>query len=218
MAHEFKTPLTLIKAATTSLLANPDVSAESRREQITIADDEAERLRELIDDAIEMARLDRAHIEIHPELADLRDTLQDVAASMRTEHGEHPVHILCNQPLPRMPFDKRLMKLAIRQLLDNALKYTPADTPVEISAQLKDGVLTLEVTDHGEGIAADEQLRIFERFYRSPSVKHQIPGSGLGLSIAHGIVKAHHGEVSVSSEPGRTTFLITLPIQRQEVA
>ena len=218
MAHEFKTPLTLIKAATTSLLANPDVPAESRREQITIADDEAEHLRELIDDAIEMARLDRAHIEIHPELADLGDTLQDVAASMRTEHGEHPVHILCNQQLPRMPFDKRLMKLAIRQLLDNALKYTPAETPVEISAQLKDGVLTLEVTDHGEGIPADEQLRIFERFYRSPSVKHQIPGSGLGLSIAHGIVKAHHGEVSVSSEPGRTTFLITLPIQRQEVA
>lgn len=218
MAHEFKTPLTLIKAATTLLLANPNVPAESRREQITIADDEAEHLRELIDDAIEMARLDKAHIEIHPELADLQDTLQNVLASMRTELVEHPIQILCDEALPPIPFDKRLMKLAIRQLLDNALKYTSAETPVEMSAQLKDGVLTLEVTDHGEGIPADEQLRIFERFYRSPSVKHQIPGSGLGLSIAHGIMKAHHGELSVSSEPGRTTFRITLPIQRQEVA
>jgi two-component system sensor histidine kinase KdpD len=216
MAHEFKTPLTLIKAATTSLLANPDVPAESRREQITIADDEAEHLRELIDDAIEMARLDRAHIEIHQEMADLQGTLQDVLASMRADLDEHPVQILCNQPLRPIPFDKRLMKLAIRQLLDNALKYSPAGTAVEMSVQLKDGTLELEVTDHGKGIPADEQLRIFERFYRSPSVKDQIPGSGLGLSIAQVIVQAHHGELTVSSEPGRTTFRITLPVLQSE--
>jgi two-component system sensor histidine kinase KdpD len=128
MAHEFKTPLTLIKAATTSLLANPDVPAESRQEQLTIADEEAEHLRELIDDAIEMARLDTARIEIHPEMANLYDTLQDVLASMQTEIDEHAVRIICQGQLPAMAFDKRLMKLAIRQLLDNALKYTSWDT------------------------------------------------------------------------------------------
>ena len=98
MAHEFKTPLTLIKAATTSLLANPDVPTESRQEQLTIADEEAEHLRELIDDAIEMARLDTARIELHPEMANLHDTLQDVLASMRTEIDERPVRILCHEP------------------------------------------------------------------------------------------------------------------------
>ena len=189
MAHEFKTPLTLIKGATTSLLANPDIARESRREQLTIADEEAENLRELIDDAIEMARLDTARIEIHPEMASLDRTLEDVVSSMQSETDEHPVQIICPPSVPQMPFDKRLMKLAIRQLLANAMKYSPPESPIEIRVVLKESIVTLEITDHGAGIPADEQARIFERFYRSPSIKSQIPGSGLGLSITHGIVR-----------------------------
>jgi two-component system, OmpR family, sensor histidine kinase KdpD len=218
MAHEFKTPLTLIKAATTSLLANPDISKQNRREQLTIADEEAEHLRELIDDAIEIARLDTARIEIHPEMAKLDDTLEDVVTSMQSGTDEHPVRIISPEPVPPMAFDKRLMKLAIRQLLDNAMKYSPPENPIEIRVLRNEGILTLEITDHGAGIPADEQARIFERFYRSPSIKNQIPGSGLGLSIAHGIVQAHKGELTVSSRPGRTTFRITLPALQQEVA
>jgi len=91
MAHEFKTPLTLIKVATTSLLANPDIPVESRTEQPTIVDEEAEHLRGLVDDAIERARLDTAHIEIHPEMANLNDTVQELLASMQTEVDEHRV-------------------------------------------------------------------------------------------------------------------------------
>lgn len=217
MAHEFKTPLTLIKAATTSLLANPDVPAGSRMEQLTIADEEAEHLRQLIDDAIEMARLDTTRIEIHPEVANLNDTLHDVLASMQTEIDEHPIKILSEASLPATVFDKRLMKLAVRQLLDNALKYTQAETPIEMSAHVKDSMQIVEITDYGQGIPADEQHRIFERFYRSPLVTRQIPGSGLGLSITHGIVRAHKGELTVYSQPGRTTFRITMPILREEV-
>ena len=219
MAHEFKTPLTLIKAATTSLLANPDIPKENRREQVAIADEEAEHLRELIDDAIEMARLDTARIEIHPEMAKLDDTLEDVLTSIRSETDDHPVRIISPpQPVRLTPFDKRLMKLAIRQLVDNAMKYSPPESSIEVRVLLNDDNLMLEVTDHGAGIPLDEQKRIFERFYRSPSVKNQIPGSGLGLSIAHSIVEAHNGELTVSSRPGKTTFRITLPAVRQEVA
>jgi two-component system, OmpR family, sensor histidine kinase KdpD len=216
MAHEFKTPLTLIRATTTSLLANPDIPAERRNEQLTIADDEAEHLRGLIDDAIEMARLDTAHIEIHPEVANLNETLQEVLASMRADIEEHPIRVISEPSLPSTAFDKRLLKLAIRQLLDNALKYTESETRVELSAQVKDGVQTIEVTDYGKGIPPGEQNRIFERFYRGPSVKKQIPGSGLGLSITEGIVRAHKGELRVVSRPGQTTFRITIPILREE--
>lgn len=216
MAHEFKTPLTLIKATTTSLLANPNQSTENRIEQLTTADEEAEHLRELIDDAVEMARLDTAHIEVHPEISSLQDTVQDVLASMQTETEDHPVEVACESPLPATAFDRRLMKLAIKQLLDNALKYSPAEHPVEIGIHGDDGVVTVDITDHGGGIASEDQEKIFERFYRSPSVRNQIPGSGLGLSIARSIVQAHDGEVDVSSRPGRTTFRISLPVLKNE--
>src|SRR5262249_40363195 len=152
MAHEFKTPLTLIKVATTSLLANLDIPTENRKTQLTIADEEAEHLRDLIDDAIEMARLDTAQIEIHPEMAKLDDTLEDVLASMQSENDEHPVRIICPKPFPAMAFDKRLMKLAIRQLLDNAMKYSLPESSIQIRVRLDEDILTLEITDHGAGI------------------------------------------------------------------
>jgi two-component system, OmpR family, sensor histidine kinase KdpD len=218
MAHEFKTPLTLIRAATTSLLANPNGVEESAREQLKIADEEAEHLRELIDNAVEMARLDTAHIEIHPEISDLRDTLHDVLASLQTEMDERRVSVRCSERLPAIAFDKRLMKLAIKQLLDNAIKYSPSDAPMEVELHENTGVVTMEITDHGQGILPEEQGKIFERFYRSPSVKNQIPGSGLGLSIANSIVLAHGGNLSVSSAPARTTFRMTLPILATEAA
>jgi signal transduction histidine kinase len=109
------------------------------------------------------------------------------------------------------------MKLAIKQLLDNALKYSPADQPVEIGLRAMNGVVVMDITDFGQGIPGDEQAQIFERFYRSPSIKEQIPGSGLGLSIALSIVKAHNGELTVKSQPRRTTFRISLPVLHREV-
>ena len=214
MAHEFKTPLTLIKAATTALLASPGEPLESRNEQLTIADEEADHLRELIDDAIEMARLDTARIEVHLEISDLPGTIREVTASMQSKIDERPLEMRFEQPLPAIPLDRRLIKIAIRQLLDNALKYSPGDTPVAIRVAGGEAEVTLEITDHGSGIPAPEQAHIFERFYRSPSVKHQIPGSGLGLSIAHSILRAHRGDLTVVSRPGETTFRMTLPTER----
>jgi len=217
MAHEFKTPLTLIKATTTSLLANPDQPSETRTEQLKTADEEAEHLRQLIDDAIEMARLDTAHIEVYPQISTLQETVHNVIASMQSEVEDHPVSVTCDQAVPPLAFDKRLIKLAIKQLVDNALKYSPSEKPVEIGMRADNGFVTMEITDFGQGIAEDEQARIFERFYRSPSVREQIPGSGLGLSIAHSIVQAHNGELSVTSQPGRTTFRLRLPVLHKEV-
>jgi two-component system, OmpR family, sensor histidine kinase KdpD len=216
MAHEFKTPLTLIRATTTSLLANPDQTRETRMEQLTTANEEAEHLRELIDDAVEMARLDTTHIEVHPEISTLQATLAEVIAAMQSEVEDHAVAINSDQKLPPLAFDKRLMRLAIKQLLDNALKYSPSEKQVEVEMRAKNGFVMLEITDFGQGIPQDEQTRIFERFYRSPSVKDQIPGSGLGLSIAYRIVQAHNGELTVASQPGRTTFRMSLPILHEE--
>ncbi len=211
MAHEFKTPLTLIKAATTSLLASPDEPKDSRQEQLTIADEEAEHLRKLIDDAVEMARLDSTHIDVDPQVSNVQEIIQETVASMQSEIDDRLLEIVCDKQLPELALDRRLMNLAIKQLIDNALKYSPADKPVAVQVLGGNGVLTIEIVDHGAGIPVEEQTRIFQRFYRSPSVRDQIPGSGLGLSIAHSIVQAHKGDLTVTSRPGETTFRIVLP-------
>jgi len=214
MAHEFKTPLTSIMAATTSLLANPDQSANSKSELVKIADEEAKHLNELIDDAVEMGRLDTANIQLDTEPSNIAELVREVVASMRNLIDGRPVNVVCEEKQPAAPVDRRLVKLAIKQLVDNALKYSPPDTPVTVRVLNGSGV-TVTVTDCGKGIPTQEQTRIFERLYRSPSVQNQIPGSGLGLSIAQNIVKAHRGELTVASKPGETTFRLTFPIDRK---
>jgi two-component system sensor histidine kinase KdpD len=211
MAHEFKTPLTSIKAATSSLRSNPEQPAPTRAELIEIADEETEHLQKLIDDSIEMARLDTARIEIQPEMSDLCSLVREEVGAMHVEADGRPVQVTGGtEPIP-IAFDRRLLKLAIRQLLDNAFKYSPPGTPVTARVEpRKDGV-AVEIANMGPGIALSEQSQIFQRFYRSPSVKNQAPGTGLGLSIARSIARAHHGDLTVSSGPGETVFRLTLP-------
>ncbi|MGA3096277.1 MAG: ATP-binding protein [Bryobacteraceae bacterium] len=211
LAHEFKTPLTSIKAATTSLLANPDQPQESRTELLTVADEEADRLEVLVDDAVEMARLSNADIDLHKELVEVSEVIRELVASMHNE-CDRRVRVIPEDGLAPIALDKRLVRLAVKQILDNALKYSPAAKPVEIRVHGGEGSLAVDVTDHGKGISAQEQVRIFERFYRGPAIRQQIPGSGLGLSIASSIAQAHGGDLTVTSRPGETTFRITLPV------
>ncbi len=211
MAHELKTPLTSIRAATSMLLANPDQTEGSRMEMLKVADEEAEHLDKLIDNTVEMARLDTAHIDIKPELTDVRTVIEELVADMKAELLHRPLDLDINIGNREFAFDRRLIKLAIKQLLDNALKYSPGGSTLRIQVRFATGVVNIDITDQGKGIPFQEQQRIFERFYRGPSVQLQVPGSGLGLTIARGIARAHQGELTVSSRPGETTFRLTLP-------
>jgi two-component system sensor histidine kinase KdpD len=214
MAHELKTPLTSVMAATTAFLADPNQPFESKTELIRIADEEAKHLKDLIDESLEMALLNTANIKVQLEPSNLEEIVRQVVAAMRGEIDNRPLEIICDEHSCTIAVDQRLIKLAIKQLVDNALKYSPPDTPVTIQVHDGSGTITVAVTDHGKGIPAQEQKRIFERLYRSPSVHHQIPGSGLGLSIAQDIVRAHRGDLSVTSRPGETTFQLTLPVEQ----
>jgi len=185
---------------------------------LKIADEEAEHLKELIDNAVDLARLDEAHIDVQAEMGDLGKTVQEVITSMRGIIDGRSVTVNTEPQTPMITFDRRLTKLAIKQVLDNALKYSPPETSIEVRVSAHDDMAFLEITDHGNGIAPEEQPRIFQRFYRSPSVRKQIPGSGLGLSIANHIMQAHGGDLTVRSEPGRTTFSLKLPLYRKAQA
>jgi len=211
MAHELKTPLTSIMAATTALMSDGRQSAESKAELVRIANEETRHLKDLIDESLEMARLDTSNIQVQPELSDVREVVQEVVAGMRRDIDNRAIQVACTPESHSIAIDRRLMRLAIKQLVDNALKYSPPDQPVQIEITNGDGTVAIAVTDHGKGISPQEQKRIFERLYRAPSVQHRIPGSGLGLSIARDIVRAHGGDVSVASRPGETTFRLVLP-------
>jgi len=131
---------------------------------------------------------------------------------MQTEIEDRLVEIFADPDAAASALDRRLVRLAIRQLLDNAIKYSPPKTPVRVYVHNGDDMNAVEITDRGQGIPIAEQGRIFERFYRSQAVKDQVPGSGLGLSIAWSIARAHGGDLTVTSRPGETTFRITLPV------
>ncbi|MGP8244122.1 MAG: ATP-binding protein [Bryobacteraceae bacterium] len=216
MAHEFKTPLTSIKAATTSLRSNPEQPSATRMELIEIADEETEHLQKLIDDAVEMARLDTTHIEIQPAPSDLSAVVGEEVASMCAKADGRAANFIGDSPPAPIAFDRRLVRLAVRQLLDNAFKYSPPGTPISVRVEQDNNGASIEIANTGPGIELPEQPRIFQRFYRSPSVKHQVPGTGLGLSIAYRIAQAHHGDLTVSSRPGETAFRLTLPRTLQE--
>jgi two-component system, OmpR family, sensor histidine kinase KdpD len=212
MAHELKTPLTSIKAATTALLSDPQQPLAVRAELLEAADQEADHLRELVDDAVELARLDTARIQIEPEPGTLSTAVREVLAAMRREIDDRQVEFQPDHAEPPIAFDRRLIKLAFRQLMTNALKYSPATLPITLVLNHTGEAVTLAVIDQGSGIPASELSHVFDRFYRSPSVRQLIPGSGLGLSIALGIMRAHNGNLTVTSRPGETTFRMTFPL------
>ena len=211
MAHEFKTPLTSIKAATTALLADTDQPLDARMELLSIADEEADHLSILIDDAIEMARLDSDHIDLESEPVAVDNLVRETVQALRSALEDRTVNVGCDAGL-LIYADGRLIRLAVKQILDNALKYSRPGTPIDIRVSASDGLASIAITDHGEGIPVHDQARIFERFYRGPLTKEQMPGSGLGLSIAKSITNAHHGALTVTSRPGETTFRLALPM------
>jgi signal transduction histidine kinase len=161
-----------------------------------------------------MAWLDTARIEVHREAARVDEIVREVVTSMQTGIEDRRVEIVSDPGVTENTIDRRLVRLAIRQLLDNAMKYSPPHALVSVHIHNGDGTNTVDVTDHGAGIPAAEQERVFERFYRSPGVKHQVPGSGLGLSIAFSIARAHGGDLTVTSRPGETTFRLSLPVRQ----
>ncbi len=212
IAHEFKTPLTSIKAATTALLSSPGAYATNGGELLKVADEEADRLRELVDEAIEVGRLDTGQMRVDREMSGLEELARQVIASMQTALEDRAVLFECQEQTPRTAVDRRLIKLALKQLLDNAIKYSPPETPVTIRLSHDAAGVHIAISDRGRGIPPDEQRRVFDKFYRSPSVINRIPGSGLGLSIVQSVARAHQGGLTVTSRPGETTFEMTLPL------
>jgi two-component system sensor histidine kinase KdpD len=217
LAHEFKTPLTAIKAASTSLLSSSALKPEQQRELVSIVDEETDRLSVLVTEAIQMARIEAGRVVLRRENHPVTDIVELVLDKLKAAAEDRKIQVDIPRDLPEVWVDAELIEVALRQLVDNAFKYSPPGSPVAVAAESRDERVIVSVADHGPGIPEAEQNRIFEKFYRAEASRHQIPGAGLGLVIAREIVHAHGGEIWVESTPGEgSIFRLSLPASRKE--
>lgn len=213
VTHEFRTPLTAIKASVTTLLGSHQLGAEQERELLTVVNEESDRLNRLIGEAAEMAQLDANRVELNLGSHGIREAIDDALARSKQVLQSYSVEQRFPDDLPAVRMDPARVSEVLTQLLENAAKYSPPGSPIQITAEAKGRVLVTSVSDHGPGIDDLEQSLIWEKFYRGRNQRMQVQGTGMGLAIAKAIVEAHGGEIGVTSQPGHgSVFYFTLPL------
>lgn len=215
VTHELRTPLTAIRAAATSLLAQPSLRDPERHEMYAIVDEESQRLDRLIGEAVEMAQLDAAGLQVRPSRQDIRLLIEGVLQEGKMRLGGRIVNVHVPEGIPQTPMDPELVRRVLRHLIENAVKYSPAKSLIQIDAETARERLLVHIANQGAGIDPVEQPFIFDKFYRGSSQRQRVEGSGLGLSIARAILIAHGGGIEVRSEPGKgAIFTFWLPLER----
>jgi two-component system sensor histidine kinase KdpD len=216
IAHEFKTPLTSAKAVTTDLLAAPAGELrQHQRELIGIADESVDRMSRLVSDAIQLARVEGGTFQLNRAVHFPSSLISSALKQMKSLTDGRQINVKVADDLPLVSVDAALIQMVITHLIDNALKYSPQQSAIEIGARSDGDSVIIYVNDRGAGIAEDEQSRIFDKFYRGKTERH-LTGTGMGLAIAREIVGAHGGDISVTSRPGEgSQFWFSLPAVKQ---
>jgi two-component system sensor histidine kinase KdpD len=213
VTHEFRTPLTAIKASVTSLLGAPNLDATQRQELLTVINEESDRLNRLVGEAAEMTQLDANKVELKLEPHQMGEVVATVLQESKQTLGQHPVEVHLPSDLPRVRMDFERIREVLMHLLENAAKYSAPESPIHITGEDKGRILTTSVADRGPGIDDFEQSLIFDKFYRGRNQRLQVQGTGMGLAIARAIVEAHGGRIGVTSQLGRgSVFYFTLPV------
>ncbi|HEV7675160.1 MAG TPA: DUF4118 domain-containing protein [Candidatus Angelobacter sp.] len=213
ITHEFRTPLTAIKASVTSLKSEAAMTEEQRRDFVEIIDEESDRLNRLIGEAVEMARLDANEVKLELRPHQIREAIDDALEESRNAIGDHAVEVRVPDNLPAAVMDVDWIKKVLQHLIENAAKYSPDDQPIFISAEVRNERLITSVADRGMGIDDLERSMIFDKFYRGQSQRYRVQGTGMGLAIVKAIVEAHGGRIEVSSQLGHgSVFSFGLPI------
>jgi two-component system, OmpR family, sensor histidine kinase KdpD len=217
ITHDFRTPLTSMKAAVTSLLSKDCPPQEQAKELLSIIDEECDRLNHLVEEASEMARLEAGEVELHFAPVRVETLVQSALASLKTALAGRTVDVRLAGNVPRVRADAERAAEVLLKLIDNANLYSPKEQPITISAELTADFVTFSVADRGPGIDSFEQGMIFDKFYRGKDQRYLVRGTGMGLPIAKAIVAAHGGSISVTSQLGHgSVFSFTLPVAREE--
>ncbi len=215
LSHDMRTPLGAITGAASSLLEDPGkgtITEPAKRELLQSILDESNRMNRLIGNLLDMIRVESGALKVQKEWQPLEEPVGVALIRLQDRLRDHPVQVQLPADLPLVPMDGVLIEQVFVNLLENAVKYTPPGTPIEISAAHIDGRVRVDVADHGPGIPPGEERRIFEKFYRVAG-EGPVSGVGLGLTICRGIITAHGGRIWVENRPGGgALFRFTLPL------
>lgn len=212
ISHELRTPIATITGSASSLLdPNTSLNATARAALTMEIEAAAERLNRLVENLLDMSRLNAGRLQLKIEWCDIGDVIGVALRRLQGEVAGRPVTVSIAPDVPLVRMDFVLIEQVLVNLLDNACTYTPADSPLDIAATVEGDWVRLDLSDRGPGIPAGARERIFDKFYRVPGTA--AGGTGLGLSICRGLVEAHGGEISaVPRAGGGTTFLLRLPM------
>jgi two-component system, OmpR family, sensor histidine kinase KdpD len=215
ITHDFRTPLTSMKAAVTSLLSSDLVAPAQNHELLSIINEECDRLNHLVEEAAEMARLEAGDVELDLQPHAIQEIIDASLAELKSSLTGRPVELRVNANLPPVVADFDRAREVLMKLIDNANLYSPKGQLITISAESQGDAVTTSVADRGPGIDDFEQGMVFDKFYRGKDQRYLVRGTGMGLPIAKAIVTAHRGSVAVTSQLGKgSVFSFTLPAAR----
>lgn len=213
VTHEFRTPLTAIKASAETLLSDAALEPPQRKDLLTVIDEESDRLNRLIGEAAEVAQLDSRRLEFHFVSHHIEEVVDSALARTKLATQGHPVTLNIADNLPAVRMDVDRVTEVLVHLLDNACKYSPPASRIQITGERRGREVVTSVADQGPGIDDLEQEMIFEKFYRGRDQRMRAQGTGMGLAIAKAIVELHGGRIGVTSQVGRgSVFHFSLPI------
>ncbi|HEX8492510.1 MAG TPA: ATP-binding protein [Pyrinomonadaceae bacterium] len=229
VTHDLRTPLTSIKASVTTLLDEPRaqtveeetgaLDAEGRREMLEVIDEETDRLNRFIEGLMELARIEAGEMHLRRRWGSIEEIVTRALERAAPLTRDHQIQVRLDDELPTVRVDDRAVAEVVYTLVDNAAKYSPKGTNINVEANSKDGqTIQLSVEDEGPGIPVELRQRVFDKFFRAmrdgDSGTHQPSGSGMGLAIARGIVEAHGGRIWIEEAHGNrgSRVVITLSI------
>ena len=216
LAHDFVTPLTSIKGAITTVrsgyLHEPDED-----DLLAVVEEETDKLNGMVDETIETARIESGRLQIRRRCLAVTELIDTCVTRMSSMLDGRSTDVGLQGGLPAISADPELAGLALRQLIGNAVKYSPPGSKIEISCNQSENMVMILVRDEGPGISADEADAIFDRYYRGTRAQETTPGTGMGLSIARDIIAAHGGRIWVNNRGNKgAEFALTLPIAASE--
>lgn len=213
VTHEFRTPLTSIKASVTTLRSGTKLNIDQQEDLLAVIEEESDRLNRVIGEAVEMAQLDAKEVRLDLVPHQMREVVDAALEDSKHALADHPVEVRLPERLPAAVMDAVWIKKVLRHLLENAAKYSASGSPIFVSSEVRNDRLITSVADRGAGIDDLERSMIFDKFYRGQSQRYRVQGTGMGLAIVKAIVEAHSGRIEVTSQLGHgSVFSFGLPL------